>query len=353
MRDMYKETKTRIACYLTLSDNRWMNEVWKYEQSKEHWSIKKEVEEAWESVGEQLELGNQEILLNGQRVVGSWKEVKNKLKKTWCDKITNKRKENLMAKNMQGKGYANLDGNCHHWLQCNVDPQKVGAIIEMQERMIETRAWKKARGIETISDMCRLCGKYKESVDHLLAGCEKLAGSAYLKRHNNALMVLAVEWAKKNGLLDRDVKWYELSWQKGTVLEKDGKKLIWDFEFKMRKKTSARRPDLVLEDSNKKVIYILDMSCPMEENIEDKRREKLTKYQQVAFELRERRRGYKILILPVVIGCFGGGGDKVLHVLKELLPENADRVLGEMTKVVLWESESMLRRVLSGLIQEE
>ena len=125
--------------------------------------------------------------------------------------------------------------------------------------MRKNSAWKKARGIETISDMCRLCGKYKESVDHLLAGCEKLAGSAYLKRHNNALMVLAVEWAKKNGLLDRDVKWYELSWQKGTVLEKDGKKLIWDFEFKMRKKTSARRPDLVLEDSNKKMIYILDV----------------------------------------------------------------------------------------------
>ena len=60
-----------------------------------------------------------------------------------------------------------------------------------------------------------------------------------------------------------------------------------------------------------------------------------------------------MFILPVVIGCFGGGGNKVLSVLKELLHDNADKVLGEMTKVVLWESESLIRRVLSGLIQGE
>ena len=61
--------------------------------------------------------------------------------------------------------------------------------------MIETRAWKKNRGL-TLEDECRLCGKFSESVDHLLSGCEKLAGYDYLKRRNNALMVLATEWCK-------------------------------------------------------------------------------------------------------------------------------------------------------------
>ena len=34
------------------------------------------------------------------------------------------------------------------------------------------------------------------------------------------------------------------------------------------------------------------MSCPMEENIEKGRMEKLTKYQNITYEMRENRRGF-------------------------------------------------------------
>ena len=57
--------------------------------------------------------------------------------------------------------------------------------IEMQERIIETEAWTRARGIEVDSDKCRVCSKFKESVDYLLARREKIAGNEYVKRHNN------------------------------------------------------------------------------------------------------------------------------------------------------------------------
>ena len=42
--------------------------------------------------------------------------------------------------------------------------------------------------------MCRVCGKTKETVhvQHLLAGCRKLEGTEYVRRHNNDLKVLAV-----------------------------------------------------------------------------------------------------------------------------------------------------------------
>ena len=35
-------------------------------------------------------------------------------------------------------------------------------------------------------------------------------------------------------------------------------------------------------------IWLVDMACPVESNIEEKLREKRTKYQQLAFEIRER-----------------------------------------------------------------
>ena len=352
LREAYINTKTRIACYLALSGNYWMKQVWRYELEKKHWSVKKEVEEAWRSIGEELEIRQDTIILNGERIEGDWKKVKKVLKSRFTDRVELRRKYALEAKEMQGKGYKNLDENSHHWLNCNVEPRKVGAIIEMQERMIETRAWKKARNIDVESEMCRLCGKFKESVDHLLSGCEKLAGTEYMKRHNNALMVMATVWGIGKGLLDEKTKWYQLTWPKGTVLENENGKIIWDFEFKTRKKTRARRPDLILEDRKNKKIFIVDMACPMEENIEEKRREKLTKYGQLAFEMRERRRGYEVTIVPLVIGCLGGGGNNALKELEKLVLKRPKEVLGEMIKVVLWEGESMVRKVMSGLIQE-
>ena len=173
-----------------------------------------------------------------------------------------------------------------------------------------------------------------------------------MKRHNNALLVLATEWAKEHDLIEEKAKWYQMNWVKGTVLEGNGKKLLWDFEFKTRKTTTARRPDLVLEDNETKQIYIIDMACPMEDNKEEKINEKLTKYRQIAFEIRERRPRYKVKIVPVVVGCMGGGGEHTLRQIKELVPSRAESILAEMTKTVLWESESVLRKVLSGLIQE-
>ena len=50
-------------------------------------------------------------------------------------------------------------------------------------------------------------------------------------------------------MLDRSTAWYKTGWKKGTVIEKPGKKLVLDFEYRMRKTTTARRPDLTLEDA--------------------------------------------------------------------------------------------------------
>ena len=41
--------------------------------------------------------------------------------------------------------------------------------------------------------------------------------------------------------------------------------------------------------------------------MDTKRKEKLTKYRQLAFETRERRPGYVIEVVPVIIGALGGG----------------------------------------------
>ena len=143
----------------------------------------------------------------------------------------------------------------------NLHGRKTSSIMTMLEQMVETRAWKVARGL-TKEKRCRVCNERDETVEHLVAGCKALANNEYLSRHNRALMIMAVAWAKEFDLINNDAIWYSERWERGTVLENDRAKLIWDFEFHPRKTRTARRPDLILEDKVQKKIWVCDKACP-------------------------------------------------------------------------------------------
>ena len=97
------------------------------------------------------------------------------------------------------------------------------------------------------------------------------------------------------------------------------------------------------------------MACRQQNKIEAKRTRELTKYRQLAFETRERRPGYEIYIVPVVIGALGRGTKALKIDLKKIF--NNDELLEEMVavtqKTVLMDSERIVGRVMSGLIQGE
>ena len=95
------------------------------------------------------------------------------------------------------------------------------------------------------------------------------------------------------------------------------------------------------------------MACPQQNNIEMNRNEKQTKYRQLAFELRERRAGYKIKVTPIVIGALGGGVKETKRQINLIFDKDelSEKVVGEMQKTILMDSETLIRKVLSGLIQ--
>ena len=138
-------------------------------------------------------------------------------------------------------------------------------------------------------------------------------------------------------------------------MENDKGKLVWDFEFHLRKTTTARRIDLILELKTDKKIWICDMACPQQNNIEAKRTEKLTKYRQLAFETRERRPGYEIYMVPVVFGALGGGMKALKVNLKKIFDDTKllDKAVAMMQKTVLIDSKSIVQRVMPGFIQGE
>jgi hypothetical protein len=354
MRDVYQETKVRVACYMIHSESDWIKEAWAHENRKEGGSLKAEVELIFESLGRKMEVGLETMKLDGESLEGTWKDVWWKLKAELKENREAKRKEDYEKKPMQAEIYKQLNNEKHLWLDTNIDPQKVSAIINMQEQMVETKSWKKLRGLEA-SAKCRLCGEMDETVVHLLSGCTVLAGKEYLTRHNNALKVVVNEWMKQEGMIPADISWYKMKLDSGSVVESISSKMSWDFEYRLRKESRSRRPDATLECKNTKSIKILDMACPNEKNRKEKHREKLQKYQQLCFETREKRPGYKVEMIPLVVGCLGGGiTDLEKQVQKIIVDEQRVKyVCREMQKTVLFESETILRKVLSGLVQPD
>ena len=263
LKDIYKETRLTVAYYMACSENKWINVAWKRENTKEENSIVEEAMKTTEDVGEEIQFEESNIWIDGELIDGGrkppWKRLKEKLKKG----VKNQRVEEYGTKEQESKLYRGQEQECHVWLSQNLNPGKTAAIMTMLKQMGETRSWKEVTGL--IDDgNCRICIQHSETVEYLVAGCTKLSKSEYLTRHNRALMILAVAWAKQQELMGLEAIWYKQRWDRGTVLENDKAKLVWDFEFHLRKTTTARRPDLILELKADKKIWICDMAYPQQ-----------------------------------------------------------------------------------------
>ena len=77
-------------------------------------------------------------------------------------------------------------------MECNTEPKEKAVIFNMQEQMIEIRAWKKLRRVAEV-DVFRLWGEQKETLQHLLSGCKKLSATEYVRRNDSALKIVSVE----------------------------------------------------------------------------------------------------------------------------------------------------------------
>ena len=84
-------------------------------------------------------------------------------------------------------------------------------------------------------------------------------------------------------------------------------------------------------------------------------KEKMDKYRQLAFEIREKRMGYKVEIVPLFVGFLGGGIGRLLKNVFRIIGDQvkSERIVKEMQKIVLMESETIMRKILAGIVTSE
>ena len=210
LRDTYKETRLRVACYMAKSTSQWIEAAWRRETIKEENTIVVELVKMMEEVGVRLRFEEKSIRL-GNEVIDEereWKPTWQKVKTCLSKAMESKRIKNYKTKEQQNHFYQEQEDECHLLSSQNLHGRKTSSIMTMLEQMVDTRSWKAARGL--VQDVhCRVCHERDETIEHLVAGCKALANSEYLSRHNIALMVMEVAWAKEYELVGGDVVCYK------------------------------------------------------------------------------------------------------------------------------------------------
>jgi hypothetical protein len=99
---------------------------------------------------------------------------------------------NIKQKSLHGRYFKELEQPeiniqaSHAWLKkSNIHPETEGFIFAIQDRVINTRNYKKhICGLQSIIDKCRICGTEGETIEHIISSCTVLAQSEYKKRHD-------------------------------------------------------------------------------------------------------------------------------------------------------------------------
>ena len=181
LRDVYKETRLHVACYMAKSNNRWIETAWTREMNKEDNAIVMESIKTMEEVGVRL----QDSFIKGRSIRRDDEVIdeEREWKLAWCKVKTSlqkateiKRIEIYRMKEQQSQFYQEQEEECHIWLSQNLHGRKTSSIMLMLKQMVKMKSSEVSRGLAQ-DRRCRVCHERDETVEHIVAGCKVLANN--------------------------------------------------------------------------------------------------------------------------------------------------------------------------------
>ena len=212
-----------------------------------------------------------------------------------------------------------------------------------QEQALKTK-WRKStiEGSEDEDGLCRICGKWFETVKHLVSGCSELAKKQYRIRHDKVGSRIHWELCRKYGI-ECASKWYDHV-PSSVCKSKDGLyELYWDRKILTGCGIEFTKPDLVIVDHVNKKWTIVDFCIPWDGNVKAREDEKKEKYSPLAVKIRSIFK-VKTETIPIVIGALGTVPKRLPGFLHDLgVPD----VIGCMQTCALLGTQRILKNALS------
>lgn len=153
------------------------------------------------------------------------------------------------------------------------------------------------------NDLCRHCNLASETIQHITGACKSLAQTDYKHRHDQVSAIIHQHLAYKYSLIDQMVPYYK--YKPETILENRNYKIYWDRTIVTDKTIHFNRPDITVHDKINKTVYLIDIAIPNSHNIQSTISEKLSKYQDLAIEIKTQWRAQTVHIVPIVLSTTG------------------------------------------------
>src|SRR6266478_1072944 len=221
-------------------------------------------------------------------------------------------------------------------------PETEGFMIAIQDQVIRTKNYQKyieKSGI--ISDLCRMCKKCSETIQHIISGC--IANTEYLHRHNLSCKIVHQYLGLKYHLITDSTEYYK--YEPRSVIENEGYKLYWDRQVITDKTILSNRPDIILIDKTKKIAFLIDVAHPLDTNLNQTFQNKIIKYRDLAEEIRKMWHLEKTVIIPIIVSANRLIHSNQLEFLKKLnIPE---KIIFDIQRNTILETCRITRKVLN------
>ena len=169
-------------------------------------------------------------------------------------------------------------------------------------------------------------------MDHIVSGCEVLAKTEYISRHDKNAAYLHCNICQDHDIEVID-KWYEHKPESVTHN-------MWDMPVNTDRTITANRPDIIIKDSVNSTCKLI----PSDRNIAPKEIEKKSKYKDLELEIK-RMWQMKTEVIPVVVGALGTIRKGIVENIKGV-SERAN--VTETQKISMLGSARILRKVLNA-----
>ena len=185
-----------------------------------------------------------------------------------------------------------------------------------------------------------MCSQHEETVDHIVSGCEVLAKTEYISRHNNAAAYLHWSICKDHDIEITD-KWYEH--EPETVIHNKDNNITIMWDMPVNTDRTANRPGIIVKDSVNSTCKLIEWTVPSDRNIALKEIERKSKYKDLELEIHKMWHK-ETVVIPVVVGALG--------TVKKGMVENIKKVserttVTEIQKICILGSARIVRKVLS------
>ena len=228
------------------------------------------------------------------------RKIKDTVKDEHLEKWLGKKQHGYLFKTRENIRDSDTE-KTHSWLtKSKLTSHMEGYICAIQEEEINTRGLQKRRTKNTdnqddgIEYKCRICHQETETIQHVLACCERLRISLYLPvRHNTVAFTLyhLLTMSKKSEITE--------------VYRNENIEIWWDVKIKTKPALEHNKPDMLLWRINEKRAFLIDIVVGLDVNITKNYKRKLDYYMPLCIEMKKLYPDYSFEVIPISIGATG------------------------------------------------